>query len=98
MILVGYFIALVSIPIIFTNAISVPCYTIAYGYLSASVGKLSLAPIDCIKTDFAFKNDSGDLKTLDLNSDAELTYNNGSAVQAAFQVSPRPCNEKRTGT
>jgi hypothetical protein len=103
MILVGYFTALVGIPIIFVNAVSVPranigdCYTIASGNLSASVGKLLLAPLDCIKPDFAFKDDSGDLKALDLNSDEELTYNNGSAVQAAFQVSPRPCNEKRTG-
>lgn len=103
MIFIGYFTSLVSIPIMFANAISIPrasigaCHTIASGYLSASIGKLSSAPLDSMKIDFVFKDDSGDLKALDLNSDDELTYNNGSAVQAAFQVSLGPCNERRTG-
>ncbi|KIM78155.1 hypothetical protein PILCRDRAFT_824621 [Piloderma croceum F 1598] len=76
MILVGYFTALISIPIIFANAASVPrastgkCYTITSGYLSASI------------------DNSADLEALDLNSDEELTLNNGTAVQAAFQACP----------
>jgi len=98
MILTGYFTALVSIPIMFANAVSIPranvgeCYTIVSGYLSASIGTLSF-PLDCIKIDLVFKDNSGELKAFDLNSKEELAYNNGSAVQAAFQVSARPYNE-----
>jgi len=74
----AYTIALFSIFVTFASAISVArastgkCHTIDSGYLAA---------------DFGLGSNEGN-KALDLNSEKELTYKNGTAVKVAFQACP----------
>ena len=57
-----------------------------------------IASLYCMGIDFFFPAGIGVFKALDLNSDKELTYKNGKAVKAAFQVSHIPRNNEWMGT
>jgi len=76
------------------SARSGKCHTLATGYLSTLLSdEWSLALLEFMRIDFVFPDNSGD-KPLSLNSARELTYNSGTVFRAAFQVSPRPHNER----
>ena len=58
-----------------------------------AVRSQQLSPLACTRIHFSFPANGDDLQALDLNSDEELTYNNGTAVKVAFQVGHRLCNK-----
>jgi len=97
----AYTTMLVSISVMFADAVSVPrattgkCHTEDTGYLSADNGKWLIVLLDCMMVDFtSLGKSASDSTALTLNSDHELTYKNGTVFKVAFQVSPRSCNEE----
>lgn len=97
---VVYTTALLSVFIVLANAApatNTKCHTIASGYLSAYIGRASLAAFDWWKLTRFLVGDGHD-EAFDLNSANELTFGKGKAIQAVFQVSATLGNECGSGT